>query len=856
MPGINTATENITGLSPEQVQARFKQYGYNELPSQKKRTGFVILLHVLKEPMLLLLLGCGSIYFFLGEAQDGCMLLSFVVVVIGITLYQERKTERTLEALRDLSSPRALVIRGGAQKRIAGREVVLDDILILKEGDRVPADAVVLSCSNLSVDESLLTGESVAVRKTEWDGKEAAKRPGGDDLPYIYSGTLIVQGRGMAKVTAIGIRTEMGKIGKALQEIREEDTLLQKETGKIVRNFSIVGIILCLLVVTVYGLTRHNWLEGILSGLTLSMAMLPEEFPVVLMIFLTLGAWRISKSQVLTRRAPAIETLGAATVLCTDKTGTLTCNTMALSLLCVGGDYYPIDTGKEKSLPEAAHDLLEYAILASQKDPFDPIEKEVKRTGEFYLSGSEHIHNNWRLVKEYPLSKQLLALSHVWESPDKTNFIIAAKGSPEAIADLCHLNEHRQQRLSHCIEEMADKGLRVLGVAKASFKKTTLPEEQHDFVFEFLGLLGFIDPIRATVPSAIREAYAAGMRVIMITGDYPGTAMHIAEQIGLKNPGQCITGPELEAMTPAVLKERIGDVSVFARVVPEQKLAIVDALKANGAVVAMTGDGVNDAPALKSAHIGIAMGERGTDVAREASALVVLNDDFSSIVTAVRLGRRIFDNLKKAIAYIFAIHVPIAGMSFLPVLLQMPIALLPAHIAFLELIIDPACSVVFEACPEENNIMNRPPRDLRDSLFNKRAFILSLLQGLAILVIVFSVFALALQGGKGERTARTMAFAVLVIANIMVIITNLSWTKSVLSMNAAKNKALCAVVTGAFIAFFAVMYVPWLQNVFHFTILSAKDILIVFGSGGLSLAWFELVKVLAKRLSPEAGKEL
>ncbi|MEI8349003.1 MAG: cation-translocating P-type ATPase [Candidatus Omnitrophota bacterium] len=838
--------EQIQGLSENEALEKIKTNGYNELPSQKSRSVFAIFFNVVKEPMLLLLIGCGLIYFILGEANDALMLLSFVFVVVGITFYQERKTERTLEALRDLSSPRALVIRQGKQKRIPGREVVQEDILILKEGDRVPADALVLSCANFSVDESLLTGESVPVRKSEWDGETAQKRPGGDDLPFVYSGTLVVQGRAVARVTSVGIRTEMGKIGKALQSIREEDTLLQKETGKIVRNFSIAGIILCVLVVVIYGLTRGNWLHGILSGLTLSMAMLPEEFPVVLLIFLTLGAWRISKSQVLTRRTPAIETLGAATVLCTDKTGTLTLNAMHLTTLSAKGVCYDIDTKNNKPLPEAVHDLMEHGILASQKDPFDPIEKEIKRLGEFYLSDSEHIHKNWKLIKEYPLSKQLLALSHVWESPDKQNYIISAKGSPEAVADLCHFSQAQHDELIKDIEEMADKGLRILGVAKASFKKTDLPDGQHDFNFKFVGLLGFIDPIRSTVPSAISEAHEAGMRVIMITGDYPGTAIHIAKEIGLKNPESCITGPELEAMDHLQLREKIKTVNVFARVVPEQKLAIVNALKANADVVAMTGDGVNDAPALKSANIGIAMGERGTDVAREASALVLLNDDFSSIVHAVKLGRRIFDNLKKAIAYIFAIHVPIAGMSFLPVLFNLPIALLPAHIAFLELIIDPACSTVFEACPEEKNIMKRPPRNLRESLFNKKAFLFSLLQGLSILAAAFTVFVLALYLKKGDLEARTLSFATMVFANIMLIITNLSWSKNIIGIIKSKNKALWWVILGALVALAMAIYIPALRNLFHFSVLSAQEILITFIGGITSLIWFEGLKLFNK----------
>ncbi|MFA5156977.1 MAG: cation-translocating P-type ATPase [Candidatus Omnitrophota bacterium] len=839
--------KSIRGLSENEAGIRIKQEGYNELPSQKNKNIFLIFLSVVKEPMLLLLIGSGIIYLFLGEPDDALMLLSFVFVVVGITFYQQRKTERALEALRNLSSPRALVIRDGNQRRIAGREVVREDIIVLNEGDRVPADAAVLSCSNLSVDESLLTGESMSVRKMEWDGTEQLCRPAGDDLPFVYSGTLVVQGRGIARVLSTGMHTEMGKIGRALEAICEEPTLLQKETNTIVKNFSIAGIILCLFVAVVYGLTRGSWLGGILSGLTLSMAMLPEEFPVVLVIFLTLGAWRISKSRVLTRHTPAIETLGAATVLCTDKTGTLTLNSMRLAGVCVNNDFYGIEPTGSGSFPEAVHDIVEYGILASQKDPFDPIEKEVKRIGESYLSGTEHIHMNWKLVREYPLSKQLLALSHVWESVDKQNYIIAAKGSPEAIADLCHFSPEDNKKLSVSINEMAGKGLRVLGVAKASFIKTGLPDEQHDFIFEFAGLLGFIDPVREEVPASIREAHNAGIRIIMITGDYPGTAVHIARQIGLKNPEAYITGPDLRSMGRPELIKKIRTTNIFARVVPEQKLEIVKLLKENGEVVAMTGDGVNDAPALKAADIGIAMGQRGTDVAREASDLVLLNDDFSSIVHAVRLGRRIFDNLRKAMAYIFAVHVPIAGMSLLPILLKLPIALLPAHIAFLELIIDPACSVVFESDPEEKKIMDRPPRKLGDPLFNKKSFILSLMQGLSILAVVLTVFIASLYLNRKESEARTLAFAALVFANIMLIITNLSWSQGAFKILANGNRALWLVMAAATAALVLGSYVPFLRGVFHFSVLSAQDLGIALAAGVASLLWFEGLKAFNKR---------
>ncbi len=742
--------KNITGLSEKEATEILKKQGYNELPSQKNQSLFSILLNVLKEPMLILLLGAGLIYLFLGEVKDALILLTFVFVVVGITFNQERKTERALEALKNLSSPRALVIRDGEQKRIPGREVVKDDILILREGDRIPADAVVLSCTNLLVDESLLTGESLAVKKSESSDLIQSlqfRQPGGDDMPFVYSGTLVIQGQGAAQVIATGIHTEIGKIGKALGTIAEEDSLLKKETVLIVKNFAILGGILCALVVIVYGLTRGDWLHGLLAGLSLSMSILPEEFSVILLIFLSMGAWRMSKRNVLVRRMPAIETLGSSTVLCVDKTGTLTLNKMILSTIYLGNEYLEID--KNGCLVEKFHELLEFGYLASQQDPFDPLEMEIKKNTKKFLIDYENIHNEWKLIREYPLSKNLLAISNVWESSDKSKYVIATKGAPETIFELCHLNETEKEKMLAQVQKMADKGLRLLGVAKACFPEDSLPEKQHDFEFEFIGLLGFIDPVRPSIAQSVKECYTAGIRVIMITGDYPGTAQHIARQIGLEDPEKYVTGPELSKMSENKLAEKIKTTNIFARVVPEQKLVIVNALKLNGEIVAMTGDGVNDAPALKSAHIGIAMGERGTDVAREASAIVLLNDDFFSIVAAVRLGRRIFDNIKKAVGYTFSVHMPIAGLAVFPILFNLPLVLLPVHIAFLELIIDPACSMVFEAEPEEKNIMNRPPRNLQERLFGRKNLTLSLLQGTSMLVGVIIIFLYAFIYGQG-----------------------------------------------------------------------------------------------------------
>jgi Ca2+-transporting ATPase len=614
----------------------------------------------------------------------------------------------------------------------------------------------------------------------------------------------------------------------------------------LVRNLAIVGLSLCVLVVIIFGLTRGNWLNGLLAGITLAMATLPEEFPVVLTIFLALGAWRISQRQVLTRRVPAIETLGSATVLCVDKTGTLTLNRMSVKRLFTGGEFWAVGHSPEL-MPEKFHGLMEFSILASQIDPFDPMEKAIRELGEQYLAGTEHLHHSWALVHEYPLSKELLSLSRVWKSPDGADYVIGAKGAPEAIADLCHFDSAQVKDLTTHIGALAEEGLRVLGVAKACFKETSLPGLQHDFEFEFLGLIGLADPVRPTVPEAVRECYTAGIRVVMITGDYPGTAQNIARQIGLQSYDQVLTGPDLDRINDSELQNRIKTVNIFARVVPEQKLRLVNAFKANGEIVAMTGDGVNDAPALKSAHIGIAMGGRGTDVAREASALVLLDDDFSSIVQAVKLGRRIFDNIKKALAYIFAIHVPIAGMSLIPVILQWPLVLLPVHVVFLELIIDPACSVVFEAEPEEADVMNRPPRNSQEPLFSRRTLIMSLLQGASVLLIVLAVFAIALYRGQGEFEARALTFTTLIIANLGLILTNRSWSRTILSTLRSPNAALWWVLGGAAIFLGAVLYVPFLCSLFRLTTLHFIDLVICLSAGVVSIMWFEGLKMVNGR---------
>lgn len=824
--------DKIKGLTEKEARVLINRDGYNEIAGTKNKSFTSIIWEIIKEPMLLLLIACGILYLFLGDIGEALMLVFCVFIMIGINVYQENKTEKTLEALRDLSSPRALVIRDGEKKRIAGREVVLGDILILSEGDKVPADAKIISCSNLKVDESLLTGESVPVEKSEANSySNNISRE--ENLSFVYSGTLIVSGTCVAKVISIGMNTEMGKIGKSLQTLTTEKTSLQKEVNVIVKYFFIWGIISCSAVVLLYGFMRGGWLDGILTGLALAMSLLPEEFPIVLTIFLALGAWRMSKKNVLVRKQHAIQSLGSATVLCVDKTGTLTLNQMSIKKIYSNNKYE--DLSKDQ-LSRGFYRIIETGILSSQKDPFDPMEKALKNLGKKFNIMSDV--SSLKSIKDFSMSKEIMATSEVWKI-DKRGYIVATKGTPEAIMDLCHLKKIEKLKLHKKIEEMALGGLRVIGVARAETKKITGKESVHDFKFKFEGLLGFEDPVRPNVDVAIKECYNAGIKIMMITGDYPATAKNIASQIGMVS-GEIITGKELDSFTDDQLRERISNISIFARVVPEQKLRIVEALKHNGEIVAMTGDGVNDAPALKAANVGVAMGMRGTDVAREASGIVILDDDFSSIVSGVRSGRRIFDNIRKAMSYVFSIHFPIVGITLAALVFNWPLILLPAHIVFLELIIDPACSIVFESGKESPEIMSRRPRSPKEKIFNKKTMLFSIAQGVLMLVTVLMVFMYSSYLGVGDNMARTITFATLIILNLLLIVSDLSWNGLLFSN--FENKYLIYIIFGAIMFLFLTIYVPFLNDLFLFDILGMREWGVVLLAGTMAMLGFTIFK--------------
>jgi P-type Ca2+ transporter type 2C len=831
------------GLGEPEAAARLRTEGANELPRDRPPGLLATAGEVVREPMILLLIAAAAIYLVLGDREEALMLLPAVLVIVAITLVQERKTERALRSLRDLTSPRALVVRGGVRRRIPGREVVRGDVVVLSEGDRVPADARLLEAAHLEVDESLLTGESAPVRKLaapEGAPPAAEPRPGGDDQPSVYGGTVVVRGHGVAEVRATGARSQIGRIGTSLATLDPGRTPLQLEVARLVKAFAVVGLALCAALVALHAMTRGDLLQGLLAGIALAMAMLPEEFPVILTVFMALGAWRISRSRVLTRRLPAIEALGAATVLCADKTGTLTENRMRIARLWAPGALHVVDEGP---LPEAVHEILELGILASQRDAFDPMEQAFHRLGASSLGGTEHLHERWTLVREYPLSPQLLAVSHVWRAPDGGELVIAAKGAPEAIADVCHLEGAAAAELAARAADMAAAGLRVLAVARARLAAGELPPEQHDFPFALVGLVGLEDPVRRGVPEAVAECAGAGVRVVMITGDSPGTARAIARQVGLDAEAVC-TGAELEALEGEALTERARRTAVFARVAPEQKLRLVQALRAAGEVVAMTGDGVNDAPALKAAHIGVAMGGRGTDVAREAASLVVTDDDFGSIVAAVRLGRRIYDNLRRAMAYALAVHVPVAGLSLLPLLLGWPIVLFPIHIVFVEMIVDPACSVAFEAEPAEPDVMRRPPRRAAAGLFDVRLVAVAILQGASVLAASVLAYRLGLGHTGAADAGRALAFAALVGGNVGLILVNRSWRRTALGAVHQRNLASWAVVGGATLFAVLAFAAPPLRSAFRFGSASAHDLALAAVAGLLSLAWFEGLKRL------------
>jgi len=834
------------GLTSEEARRRLAAHGPNALGEDRRRSLLVSLIEVVREPMLALLLAAGALYIALGDLQEALALLVAVVGIITLSVLQQRKTERAVGELRALAAPSARVVRDGAPRMIPAREVVPGDVTLVAEGERVPADGWVRAATNLRLDESLLTGESAPVDKLPRDDDPApgASLPApGEPGPAAFGGTLVVRGQGQVEVVATGALTAMGRIGQALARTTTTRTPLEREVGRLVRTIALIGGALCVTLLVAQGLMTDDWIGGLLAGLTLAMAILPEEMPVVLMVFTTLGAFRISRFGVLARRPETIETLGAATVLCVDKTGTITENRMRVARLEAGDAKIDVPLGDAPvELPEAVHRLLEVGILASPRDPSDPMEAAFVTLGERALRDTEHLHPDWRHEADYPLTREILAVTHVWQRPEGVRRIAAAKGSPEAIVDLCHLAPDRLADALAQAQALADRGLRVLAVAEAELADTgALPDGQHDIPFSLVGLVGLEDPVRASVPAAVAAFHAAGVRVVMITGDHVGTARAIARQAGI--PVRAVmTGPELDALDDAGLATAIDRVDLFARAVPDHKLRLVEALRARGEIVAMTGDGVNDAPALKAAHIGIAMGRRGTDVAREAASLVLTDEDFGAVSRAIVLGRRVYQNLRRALTYIIAVHLPIAVMALLPLLVGLEPMLLPVHVLFLELVIDPACTLALEAEAGDPRHASLPPRPPNEPLFGRRPVLVALAQGMVMLAAVAGVWLAAVANDKPLDEARTLAFATLVVGNVVLIQVERSERRTALAMLfGSRNVA-------ALVALALVVLVPPLRHVFHFALPDAGALALAACAGAASALWLDLVKLRRARV--------
>jgi len=845
-----------TGLGSAEARERLARLGPNALDTEHPRTVLDRLLDMAREPMFMLLVAAAVLYIVLGDVVEGLTLSLFVLAVLGMTFWQEGRAESALQALRGLTQAQARVLRDGQVTHIPAREVVPGDLLLLAEGDRIAADGWLVQAEHVQVDESLLTGESVPVgKRAAPDQDPAILTPGGDDSPAVFAGCHVVRGQGLAQVTATGPRSQVGQIGTALAQTHEPPSPLQQQTAALVKKLAFAVAALCLLMLLTLGLRDGHWLAALLTAIALAMALLPEEYPVVQTLFPALGARRLTREGVLTRRINAIETLGAVSVLCTDKTGTLTQNRMTVAALARGDAHDPqILHWPAANLPALEPEfrpLLEHAILASAPEPFDPMEHAFHRMGAEHLQDTGHLHADWTLVHSYALSPALPAMSHIWRTGEAggngngQDHSVSAKGAPEAVMDLCHMPQDERQQWLATANDLAGKGLRVLGLARGQHAGDLFPGNAHDLTFEWLGLIGLTDPLRPDIQEAVAQCHSAGIRVVMITGDYPATARVIAAQAGLPE-SDVLTGDELARLDDAALCERLRTIHICARITPAQKLRLVQALQASGEVVAMTGDGVNDAPALHAAHVGIAMGQRGTDVAREAASLVLVDDRFSAIVRGIRTGRRIFDNLGLSMRYIFAIHIPIALLALWP-LLGGPALLLPLHLALLELVVDPACAIAYEHEAEAPDVMQRPPRDTRRPLFGLRDVVQAGLQGLGLSAAIGLALLWATQTAHwavDDPAVRSLALLTLVMGNGALILlgSGRSWRRShpVAWGLSASTLALLALL----------MYWPLLATPLHLAPLpaSAWGMALACSLGGVVVTT-TLVMALTRRIS-------
>lgn len=769
---------------------------------------------VIQEPMLLLLLSTAVIYFIIGQAWDGLLMIGGVLLMIGIDLYQENKTDKALEALKGLTTPKITVVRAGRLQEIGNEELVNDDLLLVREGERVAGDGILLESASLSLDESMLTGESGAIFKTNSD--------------RVFAGTLVLSGQGVVKITAIGALTQYGKIGQSLAAIHEPPTPLQKKTAHLVKIFGLTGFLACAAMFAINLINTRAIVDSLLRGLTLAISVIPEELPVILTVFAALGAYRLSKKGMLVKKINSIETLGSMTSLCTDKTGTLTLNHMQLHILSDGQTAV-----KASSLEKTKEnqDLLAKAVLACPSEPFDPADLSIMEIARRVGLDLNALRLTYKPAREYGFDQTLKFMGIAWSGTDD-GYTLAIKGSAEDVVGRCPLSPDRKKNLLREIERLAQQGLRVLAVAQKHLPKTPHNLGSQDG-YEFVGLLGFHDPPKPGAKQAVSACRRAGITVRMITGDHPQTALHIAEAIGLQHDGKVISGSEIQNLSDQDLVQRIKNAKVFARIIPEQKLRIVHALQSGGEIVGMIGDGVNDAPSLKEADVSIAMGKQGTNVAREAADMVLTDDELDTVVNAIHDGRRIYDNIQKAISYVFGIHIYIILTALIIPLLGLSPLLLPIHIILLELIIDPTCSLVFESMPAEPDVMKRPPREPERPIISAKQFVRIVAGGLAVFALTAGTYVAALRFGLTTDAARTLGFSVILWSNLFQVLGQISKEKlTIMVLGFFKNKVFLSVYLSVFTLVLALIYLPYLNTLFGFSsvpiILLALTVLIGF----------------------------
>ncbi len=828
MPAKLNIPGSITGLNAAQVEAARKQYGANHQVTPHARAWWRILFEMLKEPMLLLLIAVTIIYLFLGEYGEAYFMLAAIIIVSGISFYQDNRSRRALEALEKINQPRSKVIRDSRMISIPTRDIVIGDMLLVAEGDTINADGKIVRSNDFSVNESMLTGEAYSVFKSA-----GAK----DDM--VYSGTLVVSGLAICEVVQTGKQTKIGQIGESISGIREEATPLQRQIEKFIKGMAIAGIIVFLLVWLVNYWESRSLTDSLLKGLTLAMSVLPEEIPVAFTTFMALGSWRLMQLGIIVKKIRIVETLGSATVICLDKTGTITQNQMSLRAVyaCASHSLYENDKGYD----ETGGLVIQYAMWASEPVPFDPMEKALHKAYESSVLHDER--SEYTMLHEYPLEGTPPMMTHLFENQAGKR-IVAAKGAPEAIIAVSRLTEAESTAMLQQVNALAEKGYRVLGVASSSFEDNNFPATQQQLPFQLLGFVAFYDPPKPNIRSVLEQFYQAGIAVKIITGDNEVTTRAIAQQAGLKNAGSSMSGAQLLQLTQTGMQEKLMNINIFTRMFPEAKLAAVNALKNNRQIVAMTGDGVNDAPALKAAHIGIAMGNKGTEIAKQAAALILSNDDLLGMVDAIAIGRRIYTNIKKAVQYIISIHIPIILTVSLPLFLGWvyPAIFTPVHVIFLELIMGPTCSVVYENEPMEQNAMHVPPRPFTATFLSLNEMAISIIQGLVITAGVLFMYRHGVQNGYDESGVRSLVFTTLVLANIFLTLCNRSFYYSLLSEMRNRNPLMVYIISATILLLMVMLYLPPVATFFKLIPLSPVELLICSAAAAVSVLWFEIWK--------------